>query len=189
MKKGIRSNFGDVFRNRSTESALQKLEVVQKIMELILSSVSAVFDPCYVELAICILQIKSHLATDGMGLLSEKILAIPCFAAYKGKIKGIFPCFGNSTANVLAFTPVRSLYVLAGLQAARDEIDLRLPDSNGNGNVVVLDEIRSILSNAFSILRRVAPQVSTIDIEFAEENPWCKLEDAEKTAHGEKYVS
>lgn len=186
VKKGIRVSFANVFLIRPMDPPLQKVKALHDIMALVATSVSAVIEPVWVDLAVSLLQVIGE-EEDSMALLVENILAVPCFASFKGKIKGIFGGFGNSKANIMTFLPVRSIYFLAGMQAARDEIDTHLPSASSSGDVAVLLEAKTVLSNAFSIMRRMARQISSIDIEFAEENPLATTVSSDEDKPGSGY--
>ena len=168
MKKALRIKFGQLM---SAEKSLNAL--VSEVLEVIATATFAVFDPLLMEIGLCLLASKGD--HSDMAALADHLLSIPSMATYKNKIKSMAALFGNFDS-AMYFLRHRSLYVMGGIQAARDELTAFLKahgkDTETSTSHALLQELLQVLSSGLALIRQIVEQISSRDVEFAEDRPW-----------------
>lgn len=192
MKKALRTKFGSILKKGAkTTASLDKESTLSEIVKMVADQVLATFDPLWMELVICCIELNKELSATDMVSLSAKLGGMQLFQTYKAKLKSLAQCFGKSDANLLTFLPHRAIYFIGAVQAAVDELQSLLPAHSGSttstSDVEVLAEATQILSHAVALLRQMLAETSSLDIEFAEASAPSATEDG-KTEYVQRWV-
>lgn len=177
MKKALRGRFGKPSAAESLDSLLSE------VLAVIANATFAVFDPHLMEIGLCLLGSKGD--HSDMADLADHLVSIPSMATYKNKIKSIVPLFGNFE-NAMYFRRHRSLYAMGGIQAARDELHAFLKAHGGAEET--LQKLLQVLSSGLALIRQIVEQISSRDVEFAEDRTWGSATEEQRDSNTKAWV-
>lgn len=183
VKKALRIRFGQP----SAADSLNAL--LSEVLAVIASATFAVFDPHLVEIGLCLLGSKGD--HSDMAALADHLVSIPSMATYKSKIKSIVALFGNFD-NTMYFLRHRSLYAMGGIQAARDELHAFLKAHGGDKGEstpdALLPDLLQVLSSGLALIRQIVEQISSRDVEFAEDRTWGSATEEQRDSNTKAWV-
>ncbi|CAK8988157.1 unnamed protein product, partial [Durusdinium trenchii] len=93
---------------------------------------------------------------------------MPSLNSHRKLVKSVLTAFGMKRCHALTFAGHRAVYVLGGLQAAKETLESLLSKLNEPPTKNAIAKVANDMSKGLAVLRQMVKQISSMDLEFVE---------------------
>lgn len=106
--------------------------------------------------------------TPPANLRLPSLSGMPSLNSHRKLVKSVLTAFGMKRCHALTFAGHRAVYVLGGLQAAKETLESLLSKLNEPPTKNAIAKVANDMSKGLAVLRQMVKQISSMDLEFVE---------------------